>query len=131
MEKVKNKYIFIIFFLFVIIILLIFNRNLEERISSIIFILLSFLTFFLELFWSSNTKVKMEKTFFLAGRVTINISYIFLTILFYKFYDKFYDERQYIVVNIITLIINIISFIIIYCISIKGKEVNKDVTSKL
>ncbi len=131
MEKVKNKYIFIIFFLFVIIILLIFNRNLEERISSIIFILLSFLTFFLELFWSSNTKVKMEKTFFLAGRVTINISYIFLTILFYKFYDKFYDERQYIVVNIITIIINIISFIIIYCISIKGKEVNKDVTSKL
>ncbi|NME35591.1 MULTISPECIES: hypothetical protein [Fusobacterium] len=73
----------------------------------------------------------MEKTFFLAGRVTINISYIFLTILFYKFYDKFYDERQYIVVNIITIIINIISFIIIYCISIKGKEVNKDVTSKL
>lgn len=120
MEKLNNKHIFIILaFLIAIICLLFFllSGGIKKNIYPIFFIVLSFSVFLGEIFLYSNIKVKLDKVLFYSGSVVLNILYIILTIFFSYFYKMFSNVEQYILTNVIILLLNLLGFVIVYNIS--------------
>ncbi len=119
METLKNKYILIILVLLITIIYLLFllNSNIKENIYSIFFIVLSISTFLGEIFLCTNLKIKFDKVLFYSGSTAVNILYIILTIFFSSFYKVFFSTEQYIIINIIILLLSFLGVVIIYNIS--------------
>lgn len=120
MEKLNNKHIFIILaFLIAIICLLffLFSGGIKENIYPIFFIVLSFFVFLGEIFLYSNIKVKLDKVLFYSGSIVLNILYIILAISFSCFYKVFSSVEQYIIANVIILLLNLLGFVIIYNVS--------------
>ena len=120
MEKLNNKYIFIILaFLIAIICLLffLFSGDIKENVYPIFFIVLSFFVFLGEIFLYSNIKVKLDKVLFYSGSIVLNILYIILAIFFSCFYKVFSSVEQYIITNVIILLLNLLGFVIVYNVS--------------
>lgn len=125
MENLKNKYLLFVLLLLSLIIFLLYSvffKNIEERMYSIFFLILSVCILLGEIFIYSNTKKKMDKVLFYSGSVVINIMYVLLTIVLSIFYKKFSSINCYINLNLIILLMNVLGFTIVYNISIKREE---------
>lgn len=125
MTKLKNKYLIIVLLLLIGIVyslFLVLDYDIKKEIYSIFFMLLSIFIFLGELFLYSNLKIKLDKILFFSGSTVINGLYILLTLVFSFFYKNFFTLRQYIILNIILLLVNILIFVIIYNVSKKNEE---------
>lgn len=125
MMRLKNKYLFIVLLLLIGIVFslfLVLGYDIRNEIYSILFILLSIFIFLGEIFLYSNLKIKLDRILFFSGNVVINILYILLTIVLSIFYKYFFTLKQYIILNVILLLVNILIFVIICNVSIKSEE---------